>query len=331
MSIPKLVRADNGQWYAVWSEGRRSKRKSMGSSDPAVARARFAQWLLIGGTASQPERTENLTVRDCWTVYEAKHVPTMAAPKTAHHAWKALSPYFGDMLVQDVTENVEGYVEQRSKSVKSSTVRRELVLLRACLRWCADGTRRKQIISAAPAIGLPAEGEARDRWLSQDEIARMTVAAEEDGRDAKLFLHLALETAGRKQALLDLTWDRVDFETKVIHLRDPEQKETKKRRASVPISATLLPVLEEYRGVGKLFGGFDAYRAVKRIAKRAGVAGVTPHVLRHTAATHMARRGVPLWIVAKVLGNSILMVEKVYAKHAPDDLRAAVNMISGGK
>lgn len=331
MSIPKLVKADNGQWYATWSEGRRSKRKSMGSSDPAVAKARFAQWLLIGGAEAEPESKENLTVRDCWTVYEAKHVRTIASPVTAEYSWRALEPFFGDMLVSDVTEKVEAYVDLRSRAVKPSTIRRELVTLRACLRWCADGTKRKPIISAAPAIGLPVEGDARDRWLTQDEIARMVAAAEEEGRDAQMFLHLALETAGRKQALLDLTWDRVDFETKVIHLRDPAKRETKKRRASVPISSALLPVLEAHRGTGKLFGGFDAYRAVQRVAKRAGVVGVSPHVLRHTAATHMARRGVPLWIVAKVLGNSILMVEKVYAKHAPDDLRAAVDLISGGK
>jgi hypothetical protein len=44
----------------------------------------------------------------------------------------------------------------------------------------------------------------------------------------------------------------------------------------------------------------------------------------------MARRGVPLWTIAKVLANTLAMVERVYAKHAPDDLRDAVGMISGG-
>jgi integrase len=51
--------------------------------------------------------------------------------------------------------------------------------------------------------------------------------------------------------------------------------------------------------------------------------------MRHTAATHMARRGVPLFIIAKALGNSLQMVEKVYSHHSPDDLRAAVEAISG--
>jgi integrase len=56
--------------------------------------------------------------------------------------------------------------------------------------------------------------------------------------------------------------------------------------------------------------------------------GISPHVFRHTAATQMARRGIPLFLIAKALGNSMRMVERVYAKHAPDDLRAAMDMIS---
>ena len=56
--------------------------------------------------------------------------------------------------------------------------------------------------------------------------------------------------------------------------------------------------------------------------------GISPHTFRHTAATHMARRGVPLYDIAGILGNSLDMVEKVYAKHCPDRLRAAVNSIS---
>src|SRR5262249_26339893 len=71
-------------------------------------------------------------------------------------------------------------------------------------------------------------------------------------------------------------------------------------------------------------------KIIKRIAKKAAVADVSPNVLRHTAATNMARRGVPLWTIAKILGNSVAMVERVYAKSQPDDLREGVEKISAG-
>ncbi|MCP8894348.1 tyrosine-type recombinase/integrase [Shinella daejeonensis] len=170
----------------------------------------------------------------------------------------------------------------------------------------------------------------------------------------KRFLWLALETAGHKSAILELSWDRVDFETNVIELNVPGRKLTKKRRAVVPISKSLRPILlraYEERLNKKSHDGLVCsnlgaiWAPIQHVVIRSGLpgkrakvpagtkpksTGISPHVLRHTAATHMARRGVPLWIIAKVLGNTLAMVEKVYAKHCPDDLRQAVDQISAG-
>lgn len=357
MSIPRLDKADNGTYYAFWTDGRRSKRKSMGTRDGAVAQARFAQWLLLGGADAPVEKARVYTVADLWAVYDAQHVQRKAASSATHDwSWRNLRVHFGDLPLADVTDAVPDYVTKRErgqigKPAKSATIRRELALLRACFNWCADPTERRPLIDRAdvPGFALPADSEPRDRWLTQDEIGRLLKAAKSDGRMSRVerFLWLALETGGRKQALLELTWDRVDFETGVIHLALPGRKQTKKRRASVPISRALRPVLErahaERTGPLVLDHGGDVWAAVQSVVRRAGLApavkratgasatatGISPHVMRHTAATHMARRGVPLFLIAKALGNSLQMVEKVYAKHSPDDLRAAMDAISG--
>lgn len=362
MSIPKLAKADSGVYYARWTEGRRSKRATMGTRDAAEAQARFAHWLLMGGASGRPENPAQVyTVADLWAVYEAQHVEKKVNASATHAwSWKNLKAYFGDMVLAEVSDAVPGYVAAREKGLigrpsKSATIRRELALLRACFNWCADATQRRAMISIAdvPGFALPADSEPRDRWLKEDEIKRLMDAAVALRGGERLsrverFLWLALETGGRKQALLDLTWDRVDFETNVIHLALPGRKQTKKRRASVPISRALRPVLERAYGERKgdlvLDHGGEVWAAVQVVAAHAGfgpdrgvrktgskpkATGISPHVMRHTAATHMARRGVPLFIVAKILGDTIATVEKTYAKHAPDDLRAAVDMISG--
>lgn len=358
MSIPHLDKADNGVFYAKWTDGRRSKRRSMGTRDAATAQARFAQWLLMGGTAERPaEPAKVYTVADLWSVYEEQHVkPRVVSSATHDFSWKNLSAHFGSLTLDKVSDAVPSYAAKRERGqigrpAKSATIRRELALLRACFNWCACPKERKPLIGLAdvPGFALPAESQPRDRWLKEDEIARLLAAAREGERLSRVerFLWLALETAGRKQALLDLTWDRVDFETNVIHLALPGRKQTKKRRASVPISKALRPVLErayaERTTERVLDHGGEVWAAVQSVARKAGLApavkratgqaatatGISPHVMRHTAATHMARRGVPLFIVAKILGDTIATVEKTYAKHAPDDLRAAVDMISG--
>lgn len=357
MSIPEIRLNADGTYYAYWSDKRRSKRKSMGTSDPLVAEARFAQWLLLRHeTAAEGA---SYTVSDCWTVYDAKHIQKeVSSPRTLHCSWAVLEPHFGTMLAEHVDQDaVDDYVRKRTsgrigRKVKEATVRRELQALSSCLKFCAAHAQKMLPAGAVQPFKMPAASEPRDRWLTTAEVQAVLAAAARTRRDAnlsrvELFCWLALSTAARMTALLELTWDRVDFETRVIHLDVPGRKRTKKRRPSVPISADLLPVLErayaERKGALVLRHKGDVWSAVQVVTIEAGLSpaqdrkrgspkatGVSPHVFRHTAATHMARRGVPLWKIAKILGNTMAMVEKVYAKHCPDDLREAVDLIPGG-
>jgi hypothetical protein len=56
----------------------------------------------------------------------------------------------------------------------------------------------------------------------------------------------------------------------------------------------------------------------------AGLSGkVTPHTLRHTAATWLMQRGVPIWEAAGFLGMSPEVLQETYGHHHPDHLRGA--------
>lgn len=366
MPTPILKTADNGIWYAYWSENRRSKRKSMGTTEHAVAETRFAQWLMLGGHKGEvsEEMKASLTVAELWEVYDTKHVQVAtASPDTIDYAWKNLRPHFGHLMLSQIDEDVvDEYEEKRAegeigKPSKGSTVRRELGALRACFNWHVAPERgKKRLLELAdvPVFTLPAEGDPRERWLTTEELRKMFAAAPklhpsiDRMTRGERFLWLALETAQRKRAILDLTWDRVDFETRVIHFAVPGKKVTKKRRPSVPISDTLLVQLkrmhDEKINDFVMDHGGEVWSAIQAIVVKAGLSpkqprgtgerikstGISPHTLRHTAATHMARRGVPLYDIAGILGNTLAMVEKVYAKHCPGRLRAAVNSISSG-
>jgi len=360
-SAPYLKRAANGTLYIHWTEKRVGKRVSTRTKDMADAKAFLGQWLLMEHEAPSSTPGSGLTLADVWAVYEAKHVlPKLAGQYNAKLAWKQMEPHFGSLPASGLSQmTVDSYVEKRTtgklgRKVKPQTTTKEVSYLVAALRFCADERRRVVDQSFVRKISLPEAGEPRDRWLRAPETQKLLDAAARLRRGDRLsraerFLWLALETAGRKQALLDLTWDRVDFETNVIVLDVPGRRKTKKLRATVPISKALRPILErahaEKINDRVLDNGGAVWATIQRVVIEAGLAGkqqkpapgtkpkrtgISPHVLRHTAATHMARKGVPLWVIAKVLGNSIRMVEKVYAKHCPDDLREAVDLISGG-
>lgn len=358
--VPYIDTEPNGVWYVYWSSGRRSKRESLGTREEDEALARFAEWIRQdvrnkgegGGAVAY-------TVAELWKVYDAKHVQTDAVmPKgreTIAQAWRNLEPHFGHLQVDAVPDAVNAYVDARKAAgAAPATIRREVATLLAGLRFCGS-KRGGKLINASDLddVELPPDSPPRDRWLKMEEVQRLLDAAGEGRRGDRLsrverFLWLALFTAARKEAILELTWDRVDFETNTIHLNVPGRRLTKKRRADVTIASQLRPVLE--RAHREKISDFvldhasdDMWASIQYVAIRAGFSdqkvgrgkspkstGISPHVLRHTAATHMARRGVPLWKIAQILGNTLAMVEKVYAKWVPEDAAGTVDLISGG-
>ncbi|MDB5375335.1 MAG: site-specific integrase [Belnapia sp.] len=150
----------------------------------------------------------------------------------------------------------------------------------------------------------------------------------------RVFVLLGLHTAARTAAVLGLTWQQVDLERG--RLSYGTGRGNKGRARSVPIAPELMATLEPARdlatsdyvvefagsGVQSVRTGFAA------ACRRASLAGVTPHTLRHTAATWMAQERVPLWEIAGLLGQKdTAMIERVYGHHSPDHLRVASTAI----
>jgi integrase len=146
----------------------------------------------------------------------------------------------------------------------------------------------------------------------------------------RLFVVLALHTTKRSNAILALRWEHINDD--LIHFG---QGVGNKRRGDVPINVTLADALAAARERATTeyvieYGG-KPVRSVKKgfqtACRRAGLADVTPHTLRHTGATWMAMAGVKMEEIARVLGNSVAVCERIYAKYHPDYLRRAVSAL----
>jgi integrase len=151
-----------------------------------------------------------------------------------------------------------------------------------------------------------------------------------------LFILLGLYTGRRKQTILSLRWPQVDLDSGLIDFEIPGRERTKKRRGKVPIPTKLLLHLRRARRrgcdlgyvlhingkpIGNIKKGFEA------ACKRAGLERVSPHTLRHTAATWIVQAGVPLWQAAGYLAMRQETLERTYGHHHPDYMREAAEAI----
>ncbi|MBI5119817.1 MAG: site-specific integrase [Rhodospirillales bacterium] len=218
----------------------------------------------------------------------------------------------------------------KTKVASDNTTRRELAVLRAAINWC----QTEGYVVQAPSVWLPDRPQARERWLTREEAAKLIRAARQLERAKTYlprFIMLGLYTGARKEAILGLQWQsntvggRVDLERGLIDYRKPGQAQTAKRRTAIPVPPRLQNALRAARKTtrqyvlefqGQPIG--DMKKAFAAAARAAGLRDVTPHTLRHTAVTWLVQGGVSLWEVAQWVGMSVEMIERVYGHHAPD-------------
>lgn len=342
---PRFRLAKRSGRYSIefWWEGR-AHRVSTGAADERAARIALAAFEAGWGQEPPPEAPSIGTIIDG---YERDRISNTArplhSPGTLKACCAALRRHLGDLPPELLTKQrarlyavqraAEGYEvgpkdARRRKPVAPGTIIRELVTLRAAFRWAVH----ERWIAAEPYVEVPAAPPSRERWLTREEATRLVDACGDF--HVRLFVLLGLHTAARSAAILGLTWDRVDLDAGRISYGTGRGNKGQARQ--VPVNAELMAYLQAARELAQsdfvveFAGGpvLSVKTGFRAACRRAGLVGVTPHILRHTAATWAAQARVPMWEIAGLLGHSdVRMVEEVYGHHSPDHLRAAAGAI----
>jgi integrase len=213
-------------------------------------------------------------------------------------------------------------------------------------------------INPAHACVLPPVPQREARAMDQSETAQfMETCGDSWLRD--IFV-TALSTGARRGELLALAWSDVDLATGILTIRKSleetkqglrikETKGRKIRRLNLPESTVeLLRVVREKQADARRMFGFDyrndldlvfchpggyfirprtVSKAARRIARKAGLIGVSLHTMRHSHGSQLLSLGVPLPTVSKRLGHANVHVTATVYSHAlPHDEVAAAQI-----
>jgi integrase len=285
-------------------------------------------------------------------IYFQDVAPGHARPQETAQRAEALLGFFGDKTLSFINRaNCKAYVAHRGSM---AAARRELEDLRAAV----NHHRREGLCSEIIEVVLPKRPRRREQWLTRSQAAGLLWAAwrarqmdanvqgevtkRAVGKHIARFILVGLYTGTRAGAICGASLDRVsgrgfiDLERGVFYRRAEGARETKKRQPPVPLPPRLLAHLRRWGRLGICtsavveWGGKPVGRVNKGFAKAAraaGLDGVSPHTLRHTAATWLMQNGADLWEAAGFLGMTVEMLERNYGHHHPDHLKGAVAAI----
>jgi len=325
--------AERKAYYITWTVNGRSRKRSTGTASGEAAQIVFAEWLQKRTRRDGPSDPAEILVTDILADYIKERGPKVVGKETMARAVETLARLWEGRTVAEVASHVDIYIKRRDRA--AGTTRRELGVLQAAI----NHAHKRGRITRAVAVELPPSSPPRTRWLTRQEVAKLVRAARKDPKArlyVPLFVLIGIYTGRRKEAILSLRWPQIDLKANRINFEIEGRAVTKKRRGQIPIPTPLLAHLIRARrrgtdlghvlhingkAIGNLKKGFAA------ACERAGLHGVTPHTLRHTAATWIMQSGVPTWEAAAFLSMSETTLTRVYGHHHPDYMRAAADAI----
>jgi len=242
---------------------------------------------------------------------------------------------------------------------KPSTINRDLAVLRRAFHKAVDW----ELLDSNPLARLKPLREDRNpviRYLSDTEDARLKGALKR--RDDTLreqrergnqwrrergyellpelgeyadnltpLVLMALGTGLRRTELWRLKWGDVDLVHNSVAVHGSGTKSRQIRH--VPLNAAVQAVLKVHRGPATplphipVFGRHEFRKSFNTVLEDARIEKFRFHDCRHTFASRLVMRGVPLNTVRELLGHADIKMTLRYAHLAPDTLRQAVELL----
>lgn len=306
--------------------------------------------LRLGATAARPDNTNVRRLSHSFLDY--CQVVRNLSPRTVREYEGDLVDFHrfaGEITIIDLRrELIHGYVRSLfEREFAIATIRRRVATLRVFCRWL----EYEQYVTITPfhrlRFSLP-KPRILPRALSAAEMRRLLDSARRaawnDSRSSHYdgalmhFAIVAMFTTGmRINELLSLRLDDVDTRAGIFQVHGKGRRERLVYMAGPEAMAVLQSFLERRRALrlrsddllvtsqGRVLSASALRLRLKLLVKKAHITRrVTPHMLRHTAATHLLEAGVDIRFVQRLLGHSSIAMTEIYTHVSDRALRDAL-------
>lgn len=240
-------------------------------------------------------------------------------------------PFFGDKFPHEITEGLwEQYVAKNQQDTPGRKLFNDWKYLRMFLNYLTRTDRLQKV----PKFRNPDPERKKGKVYSDEELERLLDAA---SPSLRLQILMAVTMGMRKSEILLMSWDRVDLDRKLIHLRSEDTKIRKARSfgMSEQVYSSLTsnshengsdyvfpsPV-DQSKPIGR-DGNKTAWSACKRRARVSG----RFHDLRHTFLTKAFKTPINTALICEYAGLSLEEAQRTYLHFTAEDTRAVASLV----
>lgn len=279
-----------------------------------------------------------------WMVAEKGRAPnTLAAYRrdlSAYCEW--LGARGSTPLDVDHQQLVAFVGERRASGAATSSIARQLAAIRMLHRYLSiEGERRDDPAADLEGVRVPAGIPKPLTEAQVESLIDAVVVTEPIHRRDLALIELLYATGARISEAVGLSIGEIDLDARLVRLYGKGSKER-----IVPFGSTAASALDDWfspsgraamvpdqwrsridaeavflnvRG-GRL-SRQAAWAVIKRYGVRAGIGGeLSPHVLRHSCATHLLDHGADLRVVQEMLGHASISTTQIYTKVSQERL-----------
>jgi integrase len=321
-----VVQPSGAKSFAVrYRSGGRTRKHTLGSYpalDLKTARTLASQALRAIAEGRDPGHEKKArtlqadTVEAAVRLFVERHVLRVNRPNTAATTQRLLNTYvlppWRSRRLSDVTRrDVRDLLDDIVDAGKPIAANRAFSAVRKFFNW----TLERDLIEASPCAGVkpPSPARSRDRILADDELRAVWLATDELGYPFGALVQLLILTAARRDEVRAMRWSEVDLEAGVWTL--PGERTKNGKVHTIPLSQAAIDILVSVPRINDrdfvfTTTGAVAWRDYTKAKHKldellpADTPGWVLHDLRRTAASGMARLGVNLPVIEKVLNHS---------------------------
>jgi len=284
--------------------------------------------------------TPNQPTNPTWTAEQSAAMWAMADKMTlmrySSSSFKHYGSHFKKLLAAYPTTHPDEITKEQMQSHLVKLVREKHYAPRTQIQIAAGmqfyyvkvlGRPREQYYIPTPKKGFKLPVVA-----SEEEIVRMLVAA--SNLKHQCIIGLMYSAGLRRAELTGMRIVDIDFDRKQVMIREGKGKKDRLSLLSERMAIALHKYIKEYQPTYWLFEGRNRKQysgenigvIVSKARKKAGIAkNISPHVLRHSFATHLMDNGTDTRYIQKLLGHASLKTTAIYTHVSKKDLNKIVS------